>query len=81
MGRSGTLIAFGTLSGNFFRFTGDRHLRLTFLFLLLTILAVYAIDTRTASRPREGNLRWPDHVYVRMETRNGPLYYPDEPLR
>lgn len=56
-------------------------MRLTFLFLLLSILAVYAIDLHGTPKPHAGTLRWPDTVYVRMETRNGPLYYPAPPLQ
>jgi len=56
-------------------------LRLTAIFLLLTLLAVYFIDTETVNSLGFASQKYPHTMYVRQETRNGPLFYPADPLR
>ncbi|WP_461209177.1 hypothetical protein [Desulfocurvus sp. DL9XJH121] len=56
-------------------------MRLTFLFLFLTLLAVYGIDSLTTPPVKAGKLQWSDRVYVRMEGRFCPLFFPAEDLR
>ena len=56
-------------------------MRLTILFLLLTLVAVYGIDRATTPSNDSSMLRWPDRVYVRQEGKFCPLYFPAEQLR
>ncbi|MBU1002201.1 MAG: hypothetical protein KKE73_06730 [Proteobacteria bacterium] len=51
-------------------------MRLTILFLLLTLLAVYALDNISNPRTDIRSIRWPDTVFVRLEGKFCPLYVP-----
>lgn len=73
-------IAHGNQTGNYCR-EGDHRLRLTILFLLLTLLAVYALDNITTPRTDIRNAPWPDTVYVRLEGKFCPLYFPADQLQ
>lgn len=55
-------------------------MRLTLMFLLLSLLAAYSIETMTRPAPSLGRAAWSDEVFVRSEGRNCPLYYPADPL-
>ncbi len=56
-------------------------MRLTLLFLLLSLLAAYSIDKMNRPVPSAGKAAWSDRVFVRSEGRNCPLYYPADDLR
>lgn len=54
-------------------------MKLLVFFALLTCLAVYGIDSATqTSKPNHKKLAWGQRVYVRMEGKFCPLYFPED---
>ncbi|BBD06777.1 hypothetical protein [Desulfovibrio ferrophilus] len=51
-------------------------MRLTILFLMLTLLAVYTLDNITNPRIDVRSMHWPETVFVRLEGKYCPLYVP-----
>lgn len=56
-------------------------MRLTLVFLILSLLAAFSIEHFTRPPQTVGKTSWSDQVFVRGEGRNCPLYFPAEDIR